>query len=107
MIPKPVKEENLGGANFGEESAEGAATVELNIRERYVNDLDWPEVEVLCGDDDAEFVWECTLHIYIYGTCRTREHEGRSERRAGTVERKSKGSPSSIDSRVEIVSTWI
>ena len=32
--------------------------------------------------------------------------EGRWERRAGTLERKSNGSPSSIDSKVEIVSTW-
>ena len=33
MIPKPVKEENLGGANFGEETAEEGAAVKLNIEQ--------------------------------------------------------------------------
>ena len=33
MIPKPVKEENLSGANFGEETAEEGAAVKLNIEQ--------------------------------------------------------------------------
>ena len=32
-IPKPVKEENLGGANFGEETTEEGAAVKLNIEQ--------------------------------------------------------------------------
>ena len=49
--------------------------------------------------------WAVTTTITHYTTCLTREQEGRPERSAGTLERKSKGSPSSIDSNVEMVST--
>ena len=57
-------------------------------------------VYLFCKSDTRKLWWYC----YLYN-CLRREQDGIMERSLGTLERKSKGSPSNMLSRVEIVST--
>ena len=45
-----------------------------------------------------------SIYVYLYNW-RRREHDGILETISGTLDKKSNGSPSSMDSRVEMVST--